>query len=252
MRGILFVSVLSLILSIAGLGWAAPSGGPAASVLIVNTYPVKGEAVIDVVFEREFDLAGDNAVAKTTWYLGKIGITPIEKIDIYALMGTVDFKVENWTVNNYDLEADITVAWGTGAKLLLYETGEYGDGVLRVTVDGNYRQYEPGIEKVKKNEATLSGIAAKELKYREWQTSLGFSYTLDSFTPYIGVKYSDVECKLKINDGGTVYKDTANSKNVIGILIGVDYLSAENIFVLNFEGRFIDETALSVSVKMNF
>lgn len=252
MRKILFLAtVISLVLTLSGYSQAAPAGDPADPVLLKGTYPVKGEALIDIVFGRDFDLSGDNAEVEAIWYLGKIGITLVEKIDIYGLLGTADLKVKSWTASDYDLESDYSLAWGGGTTLLLYETEEYGDGILRVSLNGNYRQYDPSIEKVKKGGADLSGITEKELEYREWGAGLGLSYTLDQLTPYVGVKYSDIECKLKLTEPAGSSSKTANSEDVIGVFVGVDYLFAENI-ALNLEGRFVDETALNVGLKINF
>lgn len=254
MRKILFLTaVLGLVLSLPAISHAAPAGNPADPVLLEGTYPIKAEGLIDIVFDRDLDLSGDNAKVEGIWYLAKVGLTLIEKIDIYGLLGTADFKLENWRIaNDYDMESDYSLAWGGGAKLLLYETEEYGDGILRVTVDGNYRRYDPSIETVKKDGTELTGITAKELEYQEWQASLGLSYTLDQMTPYIGVKYSDCQTEMSLTEpAATIAKVEANSDDVVGVFVGLDYLFAENISV-NLEGRFIDETALNVGLKINF
>ena len=252
MKKILFLTVLSLILTTSVVSQAAPAGNPADPVLLTGTYPVKGEAIVDVVFERELDLSNDNATVEGIWYLGKVGVTLIEKIDVYGLLGTAKLELKDWTTSNYDMESDYALAWGGGATILLYETEEYGDGILRCSLDGSYRQYEPGIEKVKKSGSEVTGILEKELEYREWQVGVGVSYTLDNLTPYLGVKYSDCETKMRLHEpAANITKKTANSKDVVGVFVGVDYLFAENI-ALNLEGRFIDETALNVGMKINF
>ena len=251
MKKFLFLTVLCLVLGIATSSQTAPAGNPADPVLLIGTYPVKAEGIVDFLFSREFDLSGNNTEIKGQWYFGKVSVSPIEKIDIYGLMGTADLKIDNWTTNDYTLETDRALAWGGGFKLLLYETEEYGDGILRVSLSGNYRDYDPGIETVKKSGADVSGVIKREFRYREWQGSLGLSYTSLELTPYFGVKYSDCECKLEIDDQETIHKIKANSKDIIGVFVGVDYLFAENV-ALNLEGRFIDETALSVGIKINF
>ncbi len=253
MRKILFLAaILTMVVSLAGVSQAAPAGNPADPVLLVGNYPVKVEGLVDIVFERKLDLADDNCEIEAQWYLAKASVNLIEKIDVYGLLGTAKLKVKSWTASNYDMESDYSLAWGGGVKVLLYETEEYGDGILRVTVDGNYRQYDPGIEEVKKDDAEVTGILEKELEYREWGVGLGLSYTLDQFTPYIGVKYSDVEVKMALHDPATsLTKKTANSKDIVGVYLGVDYLFQENI-ALNLEGRFIDETALNVGLKVSF
>ncbi len=252
MKRILFwAAVLIFVLGLTNFSQAAPVGAPADPVLLIGTYPVKAEGMVDFLFGRDFDLSGDNTKIKGQWYFGKVSVNPIEKIDIYGLIGTADLKIDGWTTNDYTLETDRALAWGGGFKLLLYETEEYGDGILRVSLSGNYRDYDPGVETVKKSGGDISGVIKREFRYREWQGSLGLSYTSLTLTPYFGVKYSDCECKLEIDDHGTIHKTRANSKDIIGVFVGVDYLFAENA-ALNLEGRFIDETALNVGMKINF
>lgn len=251
MKKILFLTVLSLILSLTDVSQATPAGNPADPVLLIGTYPIKVEGIVDFLFDRDFDLSGDNCEIKGQWFLGKISISLKEKIDVYGLLGTADVKVDGWTANDYTLESDRALAWGGGIKMVLYETEEYGDGTLRVSFDANYRDYEPGIETVKKSGADIFDITKKHFRYKEWQASLGVSYTLLELTPYLGVKYSDCQCKLQIDDHGTIYEDKTNSKDVAGVFIGCDYLIQENM-ALSLEGRFINETALNVNFKIKF
>lgn len=251
-RSLFCAAVLMFVLNLTNFTQAAPVGDPADPVLLIGAYPVKAEGIVDFLFGRDFDLSGANTEIKGQWYFGKVSISPIEKIDIYGLIGTADLKIDNWTTNDYTLETDRALAWGGGATILLYETEEYGDGILRLSLDGSYRQYEPGIEKVKKSGSEVTGILEKEFEYREWQVGVGVSYTLDSLTPYLGVKYSDCESKMRLHEpAANITKKTANSKDVVGVFVGVDYLFAENI-ALNLEGRLIDETALNVGMKINF
>jgi len=243
MRKILFLTVLSLILIMPALSQAAPAGNPADPVLLVGTYPIKGEAIADIVFERELDQGSE---IEAQWYLAKVGVTLIEKIDVYGLLGTANLEPKKLTSSVYDIESEYGVAWGLGAKVLLYETEEYGDGILRVSVDGNYRAYKPDID-------TISGSTSSsgEVDFAEWGASLGLSYTLDKITPYVGVKYSDVDLEISGTNIGTLDTLSINSDNVVGVFVGADYLFAENI-ALNLEGRFIDETAVNVGLKINF
>ncbi len=251
MRRYIFWSVLILNLVWTNISQATPAGDPADPVLLKGTYPIKAEGIVDFMFGRDFDLSGDDSKIKGQWYLGKISVSLKEAIDIYGLLGTAALKVDGWTAEDYTLESDLALAWGGGLKMVLYETEEYGEGTLRVTFDSNCRVYEPGIETVKKSGADVSDVTKKEFKYLEWQASLGVSYSLLQYTPYLGVKYSDCEAKLRIDDHGTIHEARPNSKDVVGVFVGIDYLFNEN-FALNLEGRFIDETALNVGLKISY
>jgi len=251
MKKVLFLTVLSLILSLTDVSQATPTGNPADPVLLIGTYPIKAEGIVDFLFDRDFDLFGDDSEIKGQWFLGKVSISLKENIDIYGILGTAALKVDDWTANDYTLESDHALAWGGGVKMVLYETDEYGDGTLRVSFDANYRDYEPGIETVKKFGADIFDVTKKHFRYMEWQAGLGISYRLLQLIPYLGVKYSDCQCELKIDDHGTIHEETANSKDVVGIFVGCDYLIQENM-ALSFEGRFIDETALNLNFKIKF
>ena len=64
------------------------------------------------------------------------------------------------------------------------------------------------------------------------------------FVPYAGVKYSDVQIEM---DGG----ETLNAENNVGVFVGADF-KFNPTFSLNMEGRFIDETAMSLAAAFTF
>jgi hypothetical protein len=72
---------------------------------------------------------------------------------------------------------------------------------------------------------------------------LGVTKELDRFIPYVGVKYSDA----KLTSGEP--KEVADEN--VGVFVGTDFSITDSL-VLNVEGRFVDETAVSFGVTYEF
>jgi len=71
---------------------------------------------------------------------------------------------------------------------------------------------------------------------------------IKKITPYIGIKYSNLSVKTKWADGK--YEKYSAADNV-GIFLGADYKLTES-WALNLEGRFVDETAMSMAATYKF
>ena len=88
-----------------------------------------------------------------------------------------------------------------------------------------------------------------------WQVDADMSYRIDIFTPYIGVKYSNVRSGVGIlstaisNSGLGV--NFFENRSPVGVFIGCS-LSSGKHFMLNIEGRLIDEEAVTISGDFRF
>ncbi len=130
---------------------------------------------------------------------------------------------------------------------------EFNNGI-RLGIDGRYRQVEPDIDKVILNNVDVSSIITNvSAEYKEWQVALGISKELGQFVPYGGIKYNDVEASMEATSflGITDKTDDINSDGVVGIFVGCDFLPTKNLSI-GVEGRFIDETAFTVSANYRF
>lgn len=76
----------------------------------------------------------------------------------------------------------------------------------------------------------------------EWHVAPYVSRTLGDFTYYVGMKYSDM--KVKLEDENL----TLSAKHNVGAFIGTEFKVCES-WSLNLEGRFLDETAVSVGLS---
>ncbi len=86
----------------------------------------------------------------------------------------------------------------------------------------------------------------------EWHVAPYVGYQLGHFTPYLGVRYSGLRAGAKkpadtVNFG----KGKSEADDNVGIFVGTDYKIGDH-WVLNLEGRFVDETALSVGATYRF
>lgn len=82
---------------------------------------------------------------------------------------------------------------------------------------------------------------------QEWQIAPYIAKKMGNFIPYFGVKYSDLRGQYKEEDMKIKFKADDN----FGVFLGTDYKIGKN-FSLNIEGRFIDETAMSVGCTYKF
>lgn len=82
---------------------------------------------------------------------------------------------------------------------------------------------------------------------QEWQIAPYVAKKLGNFVPYFGVKYSDQRSNYKDEDTKIKIKADDN----FGVFLGTDYKIGKN-FSLNIEGRFIDETAMTVGATYRF
>ena len=82
---------------------------------------------------------------------------------------------------------------------------------------------------------------------QEWQISPYIAKKLGNFIPYFGVKYSD--CRIKYKDEEEKLKFKADDN--FGVFLGTDY-RINDAWSVNFEVRFIDETAISFGGTYRF
>lgn len=234
--------------------FAAPIGNPAKPVLEKGDTPFKVGVELDFVTERDLDVSGEDvAIEKLNWHAAKISYVLADRVEPYVLLAAANAEFsEKWSGVDLKYETETAFAWGLGATVLLKEF----DNGIRVGIDGRYRQAEPDIDKAILNGVSYSpgdfGVSNSSAEYSEWQVALGISKELGQFVPYGGIKYNDVETSVKATISGTTYKtDDTNSDGVFGIFVGCDFVPTEN-FSIGVEGRFIDETAFTVSSTLRF
>ena len=133
--------------------------------------------------------------------------------DKYVSPGSPDEK------NEFDGGNDF--AYGGGIKAKLFESS----GGLRVMVDGQYLRYEvdgdlkadgKDLKQWLIDDGLTSVTVNSKTKIQEWQVALYVNQTFGSFSPYAGVKYSDIivknETKFSGLDGGVTISGKIDGK----------------------------------------
>jgi opacity protein-like surface antigen len=214
---------------------------------------------IDLIFDRKLKLVGSDydvssIKSKSNAYGGKVGILIMDRFMPYTVLGAAKHKIKvSDAGESVSLETKDDFIWAIGGTAMLYETKleGMGNGTLRIGVDGRYRQFDTNIKKITVDGGTFKIDDKVEYKSQEWQVALALSYQIEQIIPYVGVKYSDVRTELKEKVTGDAYKVKLKAKNNVGIFVGGD-IAVNDSFTANIEGRFIDETALSLGATVRF
>jgi outer membrane protein W len=173
----------------------------------------------------------------------------LDNLDVYAKLGTADFKMtgvftapgEEW---HHVEKGRNAFAYGVGAK----GTYNLNDNWL-IGIDLQYLGHKNKYKASGYNALNPAQTESWEGKatFREWQVAPYIAKKIGNFVPYLGVKYSDLRIKDKTEDGWMKLKADDN----VGVFLGTDYKLAEN-WKLNLEGRFVDETAMSLAATYKF
>jgi hypothetical protein len=199
-------------------------------------------------FSRKIKGAGEDRKVNANFYGGQVGLTLLNRFDLYALFGDLNNAELKGNILGYrKIEFKDEFMWGVGLSAMIYEWEKTGIGIFG---DANYRQAKDiGAEPL----PTIDefGIGAKA-KWDEWQVALGVSKKFKYFIPYVGVKYSDIKTSGELTSPvGTFGLGSAKSKGKVGPFIGVSILPIKGVSI-DLGGRFIDETAFSAKASVRF
>ncbi len=184
----------------------------------------------------------------------------LENLDIFVKLGTADFKGKmdwtwreggDWEKGTMKIKGDNAFAYGFGAK------GTYNlknDWIIGC--DAQYLRHKNDYKGIESWEDSGGDSGEESFKgdvtFQEWQVAPYIAKKIGNFVPYLGVKYSDLKTKFKVtreDDETETWKIEADDN--FGVFLGTDYKIGEN-WKLNLEGRFVDETAMSVGATYRF
>ena len=183
---------------------------------------------------------------------GLVTINIKDRLDLYAALGTAriraDWRVEGGEFFNIEIESKYRFKEEYGARAVLVDWGKCSLGA-----GGSYSLCKPAILRIVKN-GVLVEDGSKSV-YRGWQVNSAISYRSDFLIPYVGIKYSSMEGKVRtrdtsIGENGSTSIHMKNRKKV-GCIIGCG-ISNGKIFALNIEGCLIDEESISISGEFRF
>lgn len=264
MKNMILVGIVLSFMSFATVGLAGTVGNIAETQGGLGKFSLGVE--YDGVFDRDLDLdsimppLGPGESIKDAEFesnrifaKGTLGLHP--NLDIFVKFGAADadgeFKfVDPSASTKFEFDGDWDFAWGIGAKAKLFQS----PSGIRLMADIQYLWYEvDGDIKVNGIDLAITGPYDAETEIQEWQVALYVNKTIGMFSPYAGVKYSDMDVETDIDSQsfGKLEIDFEADDN-FGIFLGTDFYAIPNILSFNIEGRFVDEIALSVGLNWRF
>lgn len=247
---------------------AAPVGNPAEPDLVnegfislKNNFGVslrigyEGDFVSDMRMKQTEQGYGDIDNNQQTTNSGTATLNFLDRIDLFGVFGSSRITA-NWrfsglkrTINRVEIETDYRFLWALGARVILYQWGNATLGA-----GGRYSTFCAPISWLTLN-GSLKTTEAENLEWRQWQTNLLFSYKIDLFIPYLGINYLSAQTKLRDFSVpiSSSLSDCLHMKNrsSTGLIIG-SALTTGKYFMLNIEGRLINEEAFSISGDIKF
>lgn len=259
--------ICSLFLTLLSILQGAPVGNTAAPQLLEKGFFIPSSWWINVRAGYEGDFVGDAFLKQTKESTGRIDqysqntnsgtftLNFLDRVDLFATFGSSAASA-NWrfidaqnVVSNVEIQTLQNFLWRAGTRIILFEWGSCNLG------------FGGSFSEVKNTPSWLTidgvsqSVANTHLHWREWQVHADVSYRIQLLTPYIGVKYSNVQTKLgtfpvPISANGSGNNHFTN-RIPVGLFVGVA-LSTGKYFMLNVEGRLIDEEAVTVSGDLRF
>jgi len=187
--------------------------------------------------------------------LGKVSYGVFNFMDIYIKLG----------VANYDFRGDVYVRdiksveekLSTGTSFLYGAGFKLAQELKKGWIIGCDTQYLTSDHKLDFRAINVTSGAVTIAKYfdlrmQEWQVAPYIAKKIADFTPYFGVRYSDLRLSQKNPDDPRRWDSLIFCADCnVGVFTGIDW-NFRKSFKLNVEGRFIDETAISVSAAYRF
>jgi major outer membrane protein len=244
---------------------AAPVGNAAAPQLIQEGFFLSSDFWVDGRAGYEGDFIFDARMEQTNGARvdcykqdsnsGTLTLNFLDRIDLYGVFGS-SRTCASWRftdmddiINRVEIETFYDFLWGVGVRGILFEWGCASLG-LGARYENAY--YEPSWLAINAINVSTAGT---RLEWEEWQVDLNFSYQIELLTPYIGLKYSRANTSLNgfdvpIASNGAGSNHFEN-RDQVGIFIGCS-ISNGKYFMLNIEGRLVDEEAVTISGDIRF
>lgn len=246
--------------------FGAPVENPSSPKLIEEGFFIPKDSPVNVRVGYEGDFVGDARLKQYGPGSGQVDtyeqqtnsgtctINFFDRVDLYTVLGTsrtyADWRfTASGITHRAQVETLYDFLWGLGARGILYEYGNCSFGLGGRYENSHYDNLYLTID------GAVKRVAGTYLHWQVWQIDLDFSYKIDMFCPYIGVKYSNVRTKIgnfttAIANNGSGTNQFEN-RTPVGVVIGCT-LTSGKYFMLNLEGRLVDEEAVTISGDLRF
>jgi len=269
MKRIIFISLIIFFILTplsygASIGGAETQGQGKFSVGVDSTY----------IFEKKLNFKSASGLApgdeienaeinKAYQVTLKTSYGILDNLDAYIKLGVADYTLKDETYNGgvktaeSKANTDFGPIYGLGLKGVYrfnsgyYSRNKFQSDWLNDWMIGCDLQYLRSQHKAKREENSNS-TKYKSFVVQEWHIAPYIAKKINNFTPYFGIRYSDMRVNIKKPaDSGWSDNDKYEADENFGIFLGTDYKVGENLN-LNLEGRFLDETAGSFSCNYQF
>ena len=205
----------------------------------------------DIVFDRKLRSMGKGRIDDFSLIMNQATLTLnyLDRFELYGSGGALSSQFYfRPKVDNARREFQTHDHWtgGGGGRFLLAQWGNTGIGV-----DGKIQWGTAGIKWITVN--GVSHASGAYLSYREWQASVAAYHTIDLFTPYLGVKYSNVHARVG-DLSKTVYPHhhfNMYNRNRFGMALGCTLSQGKKIDLFA-EVQLVDEFGLSFGGNLRF
>jgi hypothetical protein len=187
---------------------------------------------------------------------GTFTLNLVKRIDVYGVLGAsktkADWRFSNsnaGTINRAKIETEDNLMWAVGSRAILYEWWNASLGL-----GGRYSacSYQPNQLSV---DGVMQSTSHSHFEWWQWQINMDLSYKISWFIPYVGAKYSQERALLtdfSVPISGSLSPSNSfKNRDYLGFYLGCT-LSNGHYFMLNLEGRVIDEEAISLSCDFRF
>jgi hypothetical protein len=187
---------------------------------------------------------------------GTVTLDLVRRLDLYGVFGASATKA-NWrfendilgTITRIKVKTEESFLWAVGARAILIDWRNASLGL-----GGRYTTSEYGVKELTSN-GSSAPTAGAHMNWQEWQVNVDASYKIRYFTPYIGAKYSEAKAELRdfsvpISSPFS-HNNSFHNRSQIGLYLGCT-ISSGKYFMLNLEGRLLDEEAVTVSADFGF
>jgi len=214
------------------------------------------------VADRDLNAAGSissGEVMESNQIYAKIGFQPLNYVNLYGNIGTANLEAEYEFNNgvNHKIEYDYGLLVGGGINIVYELVGDFDIGwdnqINWWSTDSDLISGDntPAFTK----QGTVDNYDAQSTVYVKYDADL---LNQDKMIGYAGLCFSyfrsqhDTDGAIETQDSGMAYSygDIEND-NSIGLVAGFNYLFNERLS-LSLEGRFISETAGTVSGTYRF